>query len=232
MKSDIHDLEKRGYVNEQDLQIGQSLSKEELCCLLHDESATNRTIAAFHLSALECDVLQALVIQLEQEKCLYTKLAICHSLEKGNRQTAKYLIRYLGKIGNNQHHKLPSKVSAKKSYPLPRDIIARTLGKMDIAIFPVLLEALQIEDRKVISEVLDAIGFMVFYHPNLANIENASHIYTIFTQYPEDSLLVWKALLCLSAFPLSTSKEILQSYSKHPTYLLQEEAIRSLQYMK
>lgn len=231
MKSDIKDLEKRGYVSDEDIKKASAYTKETLLELLQDTMATNRTIAATHLSSKEANAMQALVIQLQKETCLYVKLAICSSLEKGNVETATYLVKYLGKIGHNQYSILPVKVSAKKSYPLPRDIIARTLAKMDIAIFPVLLDVLQSDDRNCISEVLDAIGFMVFYHPTLATLIHARYIYQIFKKYKEDDVLIWKALLCLSAFPLLQTVEILQDYSNHPIKILQMEAKRSLQYM-
>ena len=40
------------------------------------------------------------------------------------------MVEYLGQIGNNQHKVLPTNGFNKKSYPLPRDIIARTLAHM------------------------------------------------------------------------------------------------------
>lgn len=104
---------------------------------------------------------------------------------------------------------MPEAVSLKKSYPLPRDIIARSLGKMSIYIFPALIDILKTEDVEKISEVLDAIGFMVFYNSELATLNNATIIYTIITKYEENPLIIWKCILCLSAFPLEESRIIL-----------------------
>lgn len=69
-------------------------------------------------------------------------LKICNTLEKGNLKTAEQMIPYLGRIGHNQHLCLLNKVLKKSSYPLPRDIIARSLGKMDGTILPALLKVL------------------------------------------------------------------------------------------
>ena len=67
-------------------------------------------------------------------------------------------IIYLAKIGKNQYKELPSEPSRKKSYPLPRDIIARTLAKMDTSIMPFLMKVLKEDDLSKISEVIDAIN--------------------------------------------------------------------------
>ena len=53
------------------------------------------------------------------------------------------MVEYLGQIGNNQHTVLPTNGFNKKSYPLPRDIIARTLAHMKEDILPVLMDVLK-----------------------------------------------------------------------------------------
>lgn len=64
-------------------------------------------------------VTDALLTRLAVEKCLYTRLAICETLEKGDAGTARKMVPYLGKIVNNQHRCLPEKVSA---FPLNESI--------------------------------------------------------------------------------------------------------------
>ena len=188
VKSSLSDLQRRGFATEDDIKKSYNLSQNELITLLHSKCAISRTAAAHNLSIMQAsvqnitditgttditdnkniiktpsipNVIDELLKQLCVEKCLYTKISICESLEKSDNDcitTARKMTAYLGKIGNNQHKILPEKVSKKKSFPLPRDIIARSLGKMDITIYPVLLELIHSRDVCKISEVLDAIG--------------------------------------------------------------------------
>ena len=68
-------------------------------------------------SACKKDVEQAadeLLQQLEKEKCLYTRIAICETLEAGDQRTAEKMALYLGRIGTNQYKTVPETVSAKK----------------------------------------------------------------------------------------------------------------------
>lgn len=230
MKSSQEILRKRGFVIQEDILLLSNKPQEELFNLLYSDRAYIRTASVYKLAEICLNKLyftDELLKVLSKEKCLYTKLAICEALEKGNMDTAKQMIQYLGKIGRNQHKQLPEKISKKKSFPLPRDIIARSLGKMSLIVFPVLLDVLQNNNITEVSEVLDAIGFMVFYNHALANLENAQRIYDVIQKYQDNELIVWKAILCLSAFPLEESKTVLMQYCGQDN-LLGEEAERSL----
>lgn len=227
MKSTQNDLKKRGYIDAEELQNYQEIPHAAMILWLNDSDPVKRSIAAHYLDALLKEDIILLIDQLKKEKCLYTRIAICEKLQTGNALTVSLMAKELGKIGHNQYHTLPKRSSAKKSYPLPRDIIARYLGKMDTAVFPILLEVLDTKDTSQISEALDAIGFMAFYHPYLAVKENAEKIYVIFDRYKDNPLLIWKGLTCLSAFPLQQAKLILQNYVSRPD-VLGLEAQRSL----
>lgn len=218
-------------VTSEEILMFSNQSPEELIKLLHSPNACERSAAAANLLSAADNAADELLIQLAHEKCLYTKIAICESLEKGNGETAKRMSSYLGRIGNNQHRKLPEKVSAKKSFPLPRDIIARSLGRMDVSVFPVLADVLKTAPAEQIREVLDAIGFMVFYHPQLADRKNAEGILRVMDIYKEDEIIVWKSILCLSAFPLLDSEEVLNSFVLRDD-ILGKEAARSLAFCK
>lgn len=228
LKSTEADLQKRGYASDAQLTSASHKSNGELLEMLHSKEAVTRTIGASHLDASNQEIAKQLITQLTKEKCLYTKIAISRSLEKGNEKTATLMLCYLGKIGSNQYQILPKRPSTKKSYPLARDIIARILANMDPEIVPILLEALKTQPAKQVSELLDAIGFMIFYHPRLQTTANASYIYEIFDTYRDHELIIWKAIRCLSAFPLLQSKEILESFLDSNT-LFATEAKRSLQ---
>lgn len=76
---------------------------------------------------------------------------LCDALSKGDDQSAKIMIEYLGKIGNNQH---TTNGFNKKSYPLQRDIIARTLGQMKEEISPVLMDVLKTNNNLELGQLL------------------------------------------------------------------------------
>lgn len=219
MKSDKKDLIKRGWIDDYYLEDFLNFNQEELLKLLSSNDPCERSAAASLLGVKfnvnEKIVYSSLVKSLSIEKALYTKLQISRSLEKGNFIVAEYMIGYLGKIGNNQHKKLPNTVSKKKSYPLPRDIIARILGKMDKSNFSVLLSSLDSCVADQITELLDAIGFMVFYNPNLAILENLKPILGVLDKHEDNILIVWKVCMVLSAFPLDESVFILNKIKFH-----------------
>ncbi len=140
---------------------------------------------------------------------------------------AEKMAAYLGKIGNNQHRTLPEKVSAKKSFPLPRDIIARSMGKMDIAVFPVLLKVLEQGAFLQICEVLDAIGYMVFYQNALATEEYSRKVIALAQKWEGHEIIRWKLAMCLSAFPGREAEQLLLKFTKEQS-LIGQEAERSL----
>lgn len=233
MKSSPEELRRRGYIEESDITMLAEKTTLELCKLLSDKEAAVRTATVRLLGRSNIDegkLAEQLLVMLTKEKALYTKLAICETLESGKRETASLMIPYLGKIGKNQYHELPSKVSLKKSYPCARDIIARSLARMTTDICPLLYEVLLSNDTIKIREVLDAIGFMTFYHKNIVTKEYAQAIYDILDTNQQDKVIQWKAILCLSAFPSEQTKNILEVFCKKDD-ILGKEANRSLQFM-
>lgn len=227
MKSSQEALRKRGLANKEEIASLSGYPLEKLLTILHNDKACMRTAAAVNLAPFADQAANALLLQLFKESRLYTKIAICESLEKGNAQTAYLMTSYLGKIGKNQHRKLPKKVSEKISFPLPRDIVARSLAKMDISILPILIEVTEGTDRDKICEVLDAIGYMVFYHPDLATEDTVRPILSLLSTCSDQPLVLWKVLLCLSAFPLPGSKAALLDFEAEEG-ILGMEARRSL----
>ena len=232
MKSSRETLRKRGWFEQTDLDKLQNKTYEELLHLVDCSDPIGRT-SAIHLLGLNYsdkeEFISKVLRQLCSEKCLYTKIEICNALEKGKIDAARQMIGYLGKIGNNQHKKLPLVVSQKNSYPLPRDIIARTLGRMSVGVLPLMLEVLESDDDEKISEVLDAIGYMVFYNKKLGSLKNWMHIIGVMDRFPGNQVLIWKGLMCLSAFALDESIQRLEEvrYNDEES-LLAKEARRSL----
>lgn len=174
-----------------------------------------------------------LLEQLYKEKKLYTRLEICTALESGNSITASKMIPYIGRIGNNQHRVLPDRPSLKSSYPLPRDLIVRSLARMKREIMPVLMEVLDSNDRDKIREVLDAVGFLAFYDRDAATAEYMNKVIETAQKHEEDEVITWKAIVCLSAFPYVKSREFLKSISENSkNNLFASEAKRALKVMR
>lgn len=226
MKSNLKALQKRGFSTPQEIERFRHLSQQKLKALLSSPNAVERTISASLLIPNDPQIVNDLLQQLSKEVCLYPKIAICECLQKGNSLVAEQMIPYLGKIGSNQYKVAPKRSSSKKSYPLPRDIIARALGKMEHAVLP-LAKALEEKDEAIVSEALDAFGFLIFYHQKYAAQSNLSYILSIVNRFSENNLILWKALTCLSAFPLPESICVLQQYVSSDN-ILAEEAKRSL----
>lgn len=199
--------------------------------LVNSNSAIERSVAVRLLSSKTSDddvLTLTLLNRLCIEKSLYTKLELCTALEKGDITTARQMIEYLGVIGTNQHKTLPNHVSKKISYPLPRDIIARSLGRMDICVFPALLEVLHSKDVMKLLEVIDAIGFMVFYHQELSSIQNLKYMTDLIDLYSSNEMIVWKATICLSAFTLNESINYLNALiTRYNQQIIKDEVVRS-----
>lgn len=169
--------------------------------MLHSQDACDRTIAA-KLLPLDCETTDILLHSLMTETALCTRLAMTEKLEGGDSSTALKMIGFLGKIGKNQH-RIPIAPSKKKSFPLLRDLMARSLGRMNPELFPVLLASAEELPPLKLSELIDAIGYMAFYHPALATAQNYQRLLQIKNSYDHDPLIQWKCLICFSAFPQS-----------------------------
>lgn len=236
MKSSILNLRKRGYIDDLDLKEYENYSSDELLLLLNSKEAYKRSIGAKLLSNFNKnnDFTPIFLEKLKTEKSIYTRLIISKSLECGDVNTLKLMFDYISIIGTNQHKKLPKLPSKKKSYPLPRDIISRIIGKMSPTIFPTLLNELlrlsSMEDIGRLSELVDAIGFMAFYNKNLVNEDNLNIILKVLKKFEDNELVLWKFTICLSAFPLDSSFDVLNNLKNSHNSLIKNEAIRSLSF--
>ena len=227
MKSTRSQLKNRGMASPEEIAACASLPWDQLVEELRSPDPCRRTAAARCMDPNSKSAAVLLLEQLAQEKCLYTRLAICETLEKGTEETAEKMLPWLGRIGKNQYKALPDKVSAKKSFPLPRDLIARSLARMDMAVFPLLLQLFKTGSEQQISEALGAAGFMAFYHPALADGENAERILHLLHSHSGSEIIVWKVLLCLSAFPVPEAVRVLEGYAVRDD-IFGKEAQRSL----
>lgn len=225
MKSSDVSLQKRGYVKLEDIACYKTRPRKQLLCMITDENASIRSTAVLMLSQtyITTQEVTILVKQLVREKALYTKIYICQVLATLGEEAVLVMLPYLGKIGNNQYQQIPNKTSKKKSYPLARDIIARTLANMSKDMFPVLIKAL-LTVNESLSELLDAVGYMMFYHPNIINHEVINILNKIYLQYRSNTLIVWKLVTCLSALTKEQGDTLLlkiENEQEHPTIHLE-----------
>lgn len=200
------------------MELATTLPFELLFKQINSKSAVERSAAIKALSIkCPCDhkeYISSLLSRLCVEKALYTKIELCNALESGNKTTVVMMCEYLGQIGSNQHKVVPDTVSKKISFPLPRDIIARSLARMDVSVLSILMDTLEYGDRKKVVEVIDAVGFMIFYHQELATFSNLQKVQAVLDRYPGDNLILWKIVLCCSAFPRKESIEFLDKQNE------------------
>ncbi|MFA9375266.1 MAG: hypothetical protein ACERKZ_00790 [Lachnotalea sp.] len=232
MKSSKESLKSRGMFEDCDLAKFKYMTKEMLLEYINSEIPHIRSSAIHELMKRFKDnaTITMILERLKVESALYTRLEICNSLEQGDDNVAKQMIDYLGMIGENQYIKLPDKVSKKISYPLPRDIIARSLGRMNPTILPVLLSVLESEEEQKIMEVMDAIGYLLFYNEHLATSQNIIFILNAINQFRDNQVIVWKTTTCLSAFSLKESiSKLNQIKIEYHNSVIAKEAERSLE---
>lgn len=236
MKSSDGELKKRGYLEKGDERKYSAFTPQQLMDKISMEPPSERTAIIVALRSkcfAEDEHYNRLLLEwLRMERALYTRLELCSSLEMGNAITAEIMCEYIGGIGNNQYKLVPNEVSKKKCYPLPRDLIARSLGRMNPCVLPVLTNHLIFEEKSKVSELLDAIGYMIFYHPELATSIHFNNIKLTYDRFVKDELIVWKTTRCCSAFPIEQSEKLLLSIKEAATHqTIIEEAERSLRFI-
>lgn len=199
MKSTEKQLENRGYFSEILKESFIFKSLVELLELLKSRNAVERSVSA-RLIAQSRDFrcIPFLCSALEREKKLYTKMELCDALAAYGIYALPELIKRLGSIGTNQHKKVPHKEFKKSSYPLPRDIVARTITKIGDDALPLLFDNLKCDELSNLSECIDAIGFICFYSNNDCSM---SALVDCYKSHSTSILIKWKILRAMSAFP-------------------------------
>jgi len=227
MKSTKKQLQSRGELNLEDLTLLEKCSKEQLVEYLYHEQPSLRTASIRLLSKYhnDDDYTQILLTTLKDGQPLYTRMEIQKQLtEYGD---IALMCSYLGRIGHNQYTHVPQKISEKKSYPLPRDIIARSLAYVSSERFYIFFDILKQLPDFQLREGLDALGFFCFYHPMPINQPVYNFLKECLQRYSDDDLIVWKITTCLSALPQSIQLlQYIRTTYPHPTII--KEARRSL----
>ncbi len=225
MKSNSNNLAGRGFLEKGTENTHLSMPVVDKINLLQSNVPTERTLAARLLSTEKNSfVVEKLIEALKKEKKLYPKIEICNALVSIGQASIKPLVAELGNIGGNQHNRPSEKEFEKDSYPLPRDIVARTLAHIGTYALPELLLLLSTKNERQLSEAIDAIGFICFYNPQ----ENVFELLrNCFSEYINNDLIRWKIYRSMSAFP--ESKIFLQLQQEtEKSESLQKEISRSL----
>lgn len=209
------------------------LSDSELVALLGSQDAVTRSAAVRLLARrapLEEPLIARFVGMLIHEKKLYTKLELSSVIQRGGTTSAALLVPLLGRIGRNQHRAPDPNAFKKVSYPLPRDIAARILARMDITVLPPLMAVLEGDDRRAVPEALDAIGFICFYSSN-GDAKRAvlNALIALYPRVRDDELIRWKMVRCFQSFNnVSTNALLTGVEHDDPNASIRQEASRSL----
>jgi HEAT repeat protein len=226
MKSSFKQLEDRGYANDDKIESYSSCNHHELIQLLKNGKAVERTIAAKILgNKKKIESLRYLCESLKTEKKLYVKIALCEAIEQYGKKSLTYLKPLIGVIGNNQHTQIKIVDIKKKSFPLPRDIVARIIIRIGCEALPFLEEILEQGTYKQKLEAIDAIGHIAFTsHDNRSD----KLLIRIYTQNKADVLVKWKIVRAFQSFNSEAIIKILKTEEESKIMELKKEARRSL----
>jgi HEAT repeat protein len=226
--------EKRGQISIKDLEPYLNCSTHDLIDMLIHKKARIRTIAATILGNNKNEkAIGALCKALKNEKSLYSRIAISESLGKMGEAAVVPLTRLLGQIGNNQEKTLPKKYFNKKSYPLVRDMAARTLVKIGKPSTNYIIQVLEENpDIFIKQQAIDALGSLT---AKTGNYDALKIIIVYFDDYVcnkknSDKLTLWKLIRSLSAFKNSqkAANRLLMVFNCFSDPPLIWEAARSL----
>jgi len=199
MKSSKSALTQRGFVTEKEIMDCSHLNSNQLIKMLRSKISQERTIASTLLGQKSDKIaIVPLCEALKTEKKLYSKIGISEALGSFGIDAVKKLTPLLGKIGNNQYKKLPAKPFNKTNYPLPRDIVARTITKIGVEALPNLIEILQKGSEGQIAEAIDAIGYISYYSNDNSSLNS---LWDCLENNRNNQIIVWKIIRSFQAFP-------------------------------
>lgn len=189
----------RGEVTEDYLKSFSNLKVDDLIRGLYSSDTCIRTASARTLGERkEVSSVEDLCFCIKSEKALYSRIAMSEALGSIGIQSLKELIKLVGKVGSNQHKVLPEKIFKKWNYPLPRDIIIRTIVKIgEPALETLRNELFNISDLYVISELVDAVGYISYYTGDNKSFNN---LISLYNKYAQDKVIVWKIIRALQSF--------------------------------
>lgn len=154
-----------------------------------------------------------LCLQLSCEQALYAKIAISNALSSMGAPAIPELLKYIGKIGDNQHDDLPTDIFKKWNYPCPRDIAIRCIIRIGEPVLKDLNEYSLICNQTELSEIINAIGHISFYEHDLSSFGN---LMAILGKYNDNNAVItWRVIRALQAFPTPEAVEVLKDYLLH-----------------
>lgn len=225
MKSNLKELQNRGYAADEISAAYKSLNNEEILNLLNNENAVVRTAAARIAGERKISgSLPSLCESLKTEKKLYSKIAICEAIEKFGTSALMYLLPLVGKIGNNQHKKIDLIDLRKKSYPLPRDIVTRIIIRIGPEALPYLENIMKEGTMEQKMEIVDAIGHIAF---NYGDCRSENVLLNAYND-TDDEILKWKLIRAFQSFNSREVIMILEKIINSDIEVFREEAKRSL----
>ena len=221
----------RGEVNEADITHFASFDEQELLLLLHSKIPVERSCAAIHLRKYQSPaVVNKLCHQLAIEKKLYTRIALCETLAKCAALSIEPLIGLLGQIGKNQETKIPKTGFYKVSYPLSRDIAARTICRLGIvAILPLENFIKSSKDMNALAQAIDAYGHIVYSNKIKCS---SSPLQELYERHPKSDFMKYKIARCLSGIHDEWAESFLLEIIQTGCKGLRLEALRSLILLK
>ncbi len=218
--------QKRGQVSTQEVKQYENASKEQLAFLLNNSDPQKRTIAAILIGTNKItELIPKLCQSITQEKSLYPRIAMSKALGKMGEPAVKPLIALLGKIGTNHERDLPKKYFNKKSFPLARDLAARTLVKIESPAIPSLIEKITNGDQFEIQQALDAVGGIV---SRTNDRRPLPILLQALADYSANEITTWKIVRTLSAFKCMEAVEPLTKMLSHAKPSIRWEAARSI----
>jgi len=229
MKSNLEQLQNRGYVTDEKMNDYKSLNNDDLLDLLNSKNAAERTIAAKIIGERRISAfLPFLCESLKIEKKLYSRIAICEAIENFGINALNYLLPFVGKIGDNQHKKIDLVDLRKKSYPLPRDIVTRIIIRIGPAALPYLENIIETGTTEQKMEIIDAIGHIAFNH----DAYRSKNILLSAYNESNNELIKWKIIRAFQSFGNEEIIIILEDLMKSNNEIFREEAKRSLMQIK
>ncbi len=227
MKDLAKKREERGETSPEEDRAFERHDDGRLIACLRDNAPKTRTSAAKILGKRSSvEAAGPLCRALEVEKKLYPRLAFCEALAAIGKPAVQPLVDRLGEIGRNHETALPTKGFYKNSYPLPRDIAARTLTLIGEPALPALLQSLDAKKRLAAEQAMDAIGHISRYSGNGSALPRLLHI---LEKKGLDERTHWKVIRTFQAFDDERVVRILSDNLRHhPTPAIRWEAARSL----
>ncbi|BDZ70574.1 HEAT repeat domain-containing protein [Methanobacterium petrolearium] len=192
--------EKRGQITPEDLKPYSNSPDNHLIELLNDDHPQKRTISATLLGKKQ--IIKAVIpltSALKQEKALYSRIAISRALSEIGEPSITPLIDILGEIGNNQETQLPQKYFNKKSYPLARDMAARTLVKIGKPATLPLIKIFKDENSFKVQQAIDAVGGIAAKTNDERGLKSLISLFQSSLE-KHDKLTSWKIVRALGGF--------------------------------